>query len=232
MRCVCLAGGRGKRMRPLTDYIAKPMLPVGMKPFLEYTLREAKSSGVVEEVVVVVGWKGEQIRSYFGTNFDGLCITYIEQPRPLGTGDALYTAHCAFRFSEPVVVWLGDVWVSAEHFRKLAGGEHNMLTLSHHICPRDHARVEVRGGYVTKAWRGESEYADIGCWRLKPSVLDVVGVNRGEGEIRVLQAVQALMNSTGEPVEWLEHPWIHLGDEPDALTNFLEVQSFLLERRV
>jgi len=63
-----LAAGRGERMRPLSDYTPKPLLPVCDKPLMQWHL-EALARGGVKRVVVNTAWLGEQIEQSFGTNF-------------------------------------------------------------------------------------------------------------------------------------------------------------------
>ena len=64
-QAVILAGGRGERLRPITDNLPKPMAPVSGKPFLEYLIDQLKRDGI-EEVVLLVGYMKEKITDYFG----------------------------------------------------------------------------------------------------------------------------------------------------------------------
>ena len=86
---VVMAGGRGKRLRPLTDKIPKPMLPIQGKPILQKILEKAKSEGFIN-IVISVGYLSDQIINYFenGKKF-GLNIEYIYEDKPLGTAGAL-----------------------------------------------------------------------------------------------------------------------------------------------
>ncbi|MGQ9680606.1 MAG: sugar phosphate nucleotidyltransferase, partial [Candidatus Bathyarchaeia archaeon] len=92
---VVLAGGEGKRLRPLTYYFQKCMIPVGslQKPLLEYIVTLLRSHGVVKQRLLV-GYKHEQIVNYFnhGDRF-GVEIEYLyDDPELGGTGGALYKA--------------------------------------------------------------------------------------------------------------------------------------------
>ncbi|MFB1035271.1 MAG: sugar phosphate nucleotidyltransferase, partial [Sinobacterium sp.] len=71
-----LAAGRGERMRPLTDFVPKPLLKVQGKPLIEYHLEALKRSGY-ERVVINHAWLGQQIESALGTGERfGLDILY------------------------------------------------------------------------------------------------------------------------------------------------------------
>jgi NDP-sugar pyrophosphorylase family protein len=90
MQTVILAAGLGKRLRPLTNNLPKPMVLLGGKPILEYTLSILPEE--VDEVIIVVGYLSEKIKKYFGSSFGRLKIIYAEQPEPKGTADGLLKA--------------------------------------------------------------------------------------------------------------------------------------------
>ncbi len=87
MQAVILAAGEGKRLRPLTEDRPKPMVLVGGKPILEYTLSILPKE--IDEVILVVGYKQEKIKEYFGNEFEGKKLIYVDQPEAKGTGEAL-----------------------------------------------------------------------------------------------------------------------------------------------
>jgi len=69
MQAVILAAGEGTRMRPLTYTRPKVMLPIANKPILEHLISELSKAGV-KDIVLVVGYKEEKIREYFGDGSD------------------------------------------------------------------------------------------------------------------------------------------------------------------
>ncbi len=87
-----LAGGRGTRLKPITDEIPKPLIPVQGKPVLEHGIELMKKHGI-KDIVISVGYKGEKIKEYFGDgkNF-GVNIVYVEERKPLGTAGPLKLA--------------------------------------------------------------------------------------------------------------------------------------------
>ncbi len=80
-----VAGGEGKRLLPLTSETPKPLLPVGEKPIIQYTIERLKYYGI-REINIAINYLGEKIVKYFG---DGsgmdLNIKYIKESKPLGT---------------------------------------------------------------------------------------------------------------------------------------------------
>lgn len=75
-------------MRPLTDDRPKPLVPVCGKPLLEHIVEALPTS--VDELIIVVGYKGDMIREYCGSKFLGKRVQYIEQREQNGTAQALW----------------------------------------------------------------------------------------------------------------------------------------------
>jgi len=89
LECMIMAGGRGKRLSPLTDTVPKPMLPLGGKPIIEYNIDRLISHGV-KKIYISVKYLGEQIEDYFGDGSSkGIKIEYVWEEKALGTAGAL-----------------------------------------------------------------------------------------------------------------------------------------------
>jgi len=91
MQAVILAAGRGTRMEPLSTVTPKPMLPVGDRPLIAHVADAAIEAGS-DELIIVVGYKADHIRSYFGDHYGGVPVRYAEQPTAAGTADAVKRA--------------------------------------------------------------------------------------------------------------------------------------------
>ncbi|MHA1303671.1 MAG: nucleotidyltransferase family protein [Candidatus Heimdallarchaeaceae archaeon] len=92
---ILFCGGKGTRMRPLTYYLQKVMMPIGVdqRPIMEYVIKHFKKHGV-KDLIMLVNYKKEQIQGYFedGSSW-GVNISYIpDKPGPVGTGTALLNA--------------------------------------------------------------------------------------------------------------------------------------------
>ena len=89
VECMIMAGGRGERLRPLTDSTPKPMLLLGGKPILEHNIDRLITYGI-EKIYISVKYLSEQIVDYFGDgSAKGISIQYIYEDEPLGTAGAL-----------------------------------------------------------------------------------------------------------------------------------------------
>ncbi|WP_372906480.1 nucleotidyltransferase family protein [Rhodohalobacter sp.] len=86
---VIMAGGRGTRLKPLTNDTPKPLLKVGHKPIMEHNMDRLMSYGV-ENFSVSINYLADQIESYFGSGNDkSINIRYIREDKPLGTAGSL-----------------------------------------------------------------------------------------------------------------------------------------------
>ena len=105
-----LAAGRGERMRPLTDRVAKPLLEVGGKALIEYHLERLARAGI-SQVVVNLAWLGSMIRDRLGDGSRyGVRIVYSEEsPRALETGGGIFRA-LPLLGPRPFLVLNGDVF--------------------------------------------------------------------------------------------------------------------------
>lgn len=86
---IVFAGGYGTRLRPLTETLPKPMLPIGGRPLLERIVRSLAASGI-SDVRITTCFMAEKIKDHFGDGGHlGVHIRYIDEEHPLGTAGAL-----------------------------------------------------------------------------------------------------------------------------------------------
>jgi len=114
VKCLILCGGPGKRLRPITYYFQKAMIPIGpkQKPLLEYIIRLLKFHDV-SEIVSLVDYKAEQITNYFdnGSRF-GVNLSYVyDDPHCKGTAGSILNAYRtkAIKKSDTLLVYYGDI---------------------------------------------------------------------------------------------------------------------------
>ena len=105
MKAVILAAGKGVRAYPLTLSKPKPLLKVANKALIRHNIEQLV--GLVDEVIIVIGYKGNMIREHLGESFEGIDITYVEQRQQLGTGHALMQAEKYVK-DERFIVMMGD----------------------------------------------------------------------------------------------------------------------------
>lgn len=112
---VVLAAGEGSRLRPLTRYRPKPMLPVANRPIIEYVI-DALLETNITNIIVVVGHQHTRIQDYLMQRYPEVEVTYVRQHNQLGSGDALVQAMDGV--AEPFVVVNGDNVIDASMVRE------------------------------------------------------------------------------------------------------------------
>jgi len=92
MKAIILAGGRGKRLRPITDKIPKPLIPINNMPLIERSIKYLKKYGITE-IIISSGYKSNKIELFLKKkkNF-GCKIIFSIEKTPLGTGGAIKKA--------------------------------------------------------------------------------------------------------------------------------------------
>ena len=164
MFALILAGGKGERLRPLTDTIPKPMVPVCGKPILEHQVNWIKAGGVTD-VVFLGGYLWEAIKDHFGDGKSfGINAHYSVEDSPLGRGGAIKAGFLNVPSDEETVVVLnGDVItagplanLSTHHQARKSSNRSHLATIMVLPMVSPYGRVEmdetVMGtGFLVKA---------------------------------------------------------------------------------
>ena len=107
MNALFLAGGLGTRLKPITNELPKPMVPIMGKPLLERNIESLKRYGI-DEIVLSTCYKSQKIEDYFGNGEKfGVKISYISEDEPLGTAGAIKNAQKFF--DDTFLVFNGDI---------------------------------------------------------------------------------------------------------------------------
>lgn len=212
---VIMAGGEGKRLRPLTQDCPKPMLRVGGKPLLEIILEQCIDAGF-QHFYLSVNYLKNQIQDHFG---DGarwhVRIDYLEETQPLGTGGAL--SLLPQKPTEPLLVLNGDVLTRVDYGRLLRFHDEHQAAAT--LCVREHTTLIPYGvvhmddmhvlGLEEKPVL--SHYVNAGIYLLNPALLDLVPQDRFFDMPTLLeQAMQHQHRVSAFPIHeyWLDvgHP--------------------------
>jgi NDP-sugar pyrophosphorylase family protein len=107
MQALILAGGKGTRLRPLTVYTPKPIVPVVNRPFLLYQIEVLQKAGITD-ITLSLSYQPDKIEHILGNGSElGVNLRYVTEPNPMGTGGAYKFAADALR--ETTVVFNGDI---------------------------------------------------------------------------------------------------------------------------
>jgi len=153
MKCVILAAGEGKRMRPLTYTRPKVMLPVGNKPMLELNLLNAINAGL-KKFIFIVSYKSEMVRNYFENGEKwGVRIEYLNQGQPLGTGHAIGITE---KFVDDFIVLCGDTIFGSEDIKSIVK-KPNSIGLVEIEDPKEYGIVKLKENNVVKIYEKMTE---------------------------------------------------------------------------
>lgn len=128
MQAVILAAGKGTRMLPLTEKTPKPLVKVAGEPLLTHIMRQLPSA--IDEVVLVIGYLGDQIKEYYGDEFEGKRLVYVWQEKMTGTADAL--AITRKYISGKFLLLLGDDIVGRDSLEEALAHDLSILAYEHH----------------------------------------------------------------------------------------------------
>src|SRR6476619_94033 len=107
MQALILAGGKGTRLRPLTVYTPKPVVPLINRPFLLYQIDVVRKAGITD-ITLSLSYQPDKIQQILGNGTEfGVNLRYITEPSPLGTGGAYKFAADAIR--ETTIVFNCDI---------------------------------------------------------------------------------------------------------------------------
>jgi NDP-sugar pyrophosphorylase family protein len=220
MKAVVLVGGEGTRLRPLTETIPKPLVDFMNRPFVDHVLDHLSRHGV-DEVILSSSYLEEEFHSYLSGRRGPPAVTWITEPRPLGTSGAI--AGAREHLTDTFLVLNGDVLtdLDLEALVSLHRNRGAVATIA--LTPVDDARpyglVDVDPDGRVQAFREKPTEPvpgtiNAGTYVLEPRALD--GVPEGEGTSIERQTFPALIEG-GEPVWALvsEAYWRDLGT-PEA----------------
>ncbi|MFP3949664.1 MAG: NDP-sugar synthase [Candidatus Micrarchaeia archaeon] len=181
MKAVILCGGEGTRLRPYTYTVPKPMLWLGSRHILEYSVEHLRKSGI-EDIILSVGYLKEQIMNHFGdgTNF-GVNIDYFVEEDALFTAGAFYPHKDKLK-DERFLVFMGDhvTNINIERFLKIHEKTGAVATIA---VKKKKVSLEygiIDGNEKTKAIRGFQEkpvvnyLINTGMYILEPKALDYI----------------------------------------------------------
>jgi len=182
MQIAVLCGGQATRLYPVTQTIAKSMVEVAGKPFLEQQINLFKKNQIFD-IVLCTGFLSEQIEEYFGDGKKfGVSIKYSREREKLDTGGALKNA--AALLDEEFFIIYGDSYLTNDYqdeyryFKKR--GLPGLMTVCKNQKELNHpSNVIIRDGLVYKYGNDGSDnpemiYIDYGLTIFKKSVLDLI----------------------------------------------------------
>lgn len=176
---VLMAGGKGMRLRPLTENTPKPLLKVGDKPIIEYNIDRLAKVGV-ENIYLSINYLGEQLEGYFGDgSAKNLNIGYIKESKPLGTiGSVLLVDE--FEHDE-IIIMNSDLLTNidfADFYKsfKESGADMAVAATTYHVDV-PYAVLEADETQQVKSLKEKPRYtyfSNAGIYLLKKKLLEMI----------------------------------------------------------
>lgn len=176
---VLMAGGEGKRLRPLTETTPKPLLKVGEKPIIEYNIDRLKNVGI-KNIHLSVNYLAEQLVEYFGNGEDrALNIQYVKEDKPLGTIGSILLVD---KFDhDDIIVMNSDLLTNidyADFFKAFKSSEADMAVAatSYHVDV-PYAVLEVNESNSVMSLKEKPRYtyySNAGIYILRKDVLKMI----------------------------------------------------------
>jgi dTDP-glucose pyrophosphorylase len=231
LQAVIMAGGYGSRLRPLTEELPKPMLPLRGRPLMERVVEQLREAGI-RRVNISTHYKSEKIIEHFGDgqNF-GVELSYVQEEEPLGTAGALGLMETP---KEPLLVINGDILTQMDFRALLAYHREHTATLTVAVRKYD---LSVPYGVITTDAESRviglqekpllSFFVNAGIYLLEPKAYDFIPKNE---HCDMNEVIQALLDNEEKVVSFPIHEyWIDIGQSSDYLKAQEDIENGRLE---
>ena len=245
MKGLILAGGSGRRLRPITHKTAKQLVPIANKPILHYVIEDLVGVGITD-LGIVVGDTAKEIEKSVGNGSQwNADITYIHQEEPLGLAHAVLISE-PFLGQEKFIMYLGDnmfedsLHAVVEDFEKSSTNARLLLAKVDNPQAFGVAEVDEQGaikGLVEKPENPKSDLALVGVYLFDSTIHRAVKAIEpsDRGELEITDAIQWMIDKENSVEhKTLEGWWIDTGKkDPLLLCNELileKIETLLLSQ--
>ncbi len=177
MKAVILAGGLGKRLRPLTEDRPKPLVEVCGKPILEWQIRWLKSFGITD-FVLLLGYAKHRVVDFLGSGRKlDVNVAYVVEDEPLGTAGAIKNAESVLRKEDAFIVVNGDIITNLDPrpmVEALRGDPNAVAAIALVPMRSPYGVVRVEDGYIVEFVEKPvlEHLINAGVYAMKPAIFD------------------------------------------------------------
>lgn len=224
MKAVILAGGLGTRLRPFTEVIPKPLLPIGEKAVLEIQIEHLREHGF-REIFLATNYKSDYIKNFFGDGSKyNVTLTMSREEKPLGTVGPLSLLREQLQ-GEPFLVMNGDILTKC-NFSKfykfgLKVNADLIVSIKEFVTPFRFGNIFYENDYVTGIEEKPNFKTNIlaGIYIMKPAIFEYIEYNKPIGMDTLINKMLASAIPIAKYM--LKEYWLDIG----VVDDYKEVQE-------
>ncbi|MBQ4284566.1 MAG: NTP transferase domain-containing protein [Lachnospira sp.] len=213
---IILSGGLGIRLKPFTNIMPKPLLPVGEKAILEIQIETLKKFGF-ERIIMATNYKSEYIENFFGDGSRyGIELIISKEQEPLGTAGPLKLLEDII--DSPFLVMNGDILTDMDFakFYEYGNSKDALLSvaLKKIVLPFAFGNISFKGDYVTEIEEKPDivTYALAGIYYMKPEILSLIPKEKYDMDKLMLKMLGLQMPIAKKEIEGY---WLDVGRQDD-----------------
>jgi len=220
MKAIILAGGRGKRLRPITDKIPKPLILINEKPLIERTIKYLKKYGITE-IIISSGYKSDLLEKFLKKkkNF-GCKIIFSTEKTPLGTGGAIKKA-LRYVDEESFLVLNGDI-ITNINLKKILKKPN---TIAANELKTKFGTMDIKNNKILK-FNEKKDVANVwmnpGIYHLSKNIEKLIPK---KGSLEGLVFPKMTRNKTLETVKFKNALWFSIDSHKDIEECSKEIKS-------
>jgi NDP-sugar pyrophosphorylase family protein len=213
MKAVILAGGLGERLRPFTQAIPKPLLPIGEQSLLEIQITNLARHGF-NEIFLATNYKSEYIENFIGDGSQfGVRIRYSREATPLGTCGPLSLLRADL--DVPFVMMNGDILttIDFERFYRYGCDQDSDFTIAtkNVVTPFNFGKVHTEGNRIVRVEEKPEIFTEViaGMYFMRPQLLKLIPDETYFGIPDLIEAILV----TGRPITryLMQEYWLDIG---------------------
>ena len=211
---VIMAGGKGTRLEPFTNVLPKPLVPINEKPVIEHII-EKFLENKISNIFITSNYKSKILKAYFQEMKPKFKLTFIDEPKPLGTAGGLSLLEG--KVKKPFIVTNCDTIININfddliQFHNSNGNDITLVVSSkEHIVPYGTCKL-TKKGYLEKIVEKPKFdfFVNVGLYVLNPSLLKLIPKNKAYDMTDLIKLAKAKKKQAGAyPIE--DESWIDVG---------------------
>jgi len=175
---VVMAGGKGERLKPFTNILPKPLIPLNEKPILMHVIENFLPYGL-KDFYITVNYKSRIIKAFFEEEKKNFCLNYIEESKPLGTAGSLN--YLNGKITNPCIVTNCDILVEADYhdiFEFHLSRKYDITIVASkksHSIPYGICEIDKQGDLIEIIEKPSKDYLiNVGFYILNPNALNII----------------------------------------------------------